>query len=350
MEIFETLVGPPVFTGSTNSEIIQTSLRLTLNTIGNLDSLHILSDLTVFREEVKVVKVKKGQIPEIIPENEIAIYLRNSSLKALCSIALSLSVPNEVDHALAVSFSNVATLVDSICFTLSSLRARFDNTVTRDGMIQEGIWGLILLIFILRNNVESMTVLLSSTETMAALLLFSTEESLSLYCLQIFEIISLSTNPLALTFLDENLVLKISDIVLRASNDTENNSAVTFGSANTPGKGGKEKEKPAKKDKNIVVEKSEKMGAVKQTSRQNLARIKIAASTLSSICERNGSAIDPDTISRVVQYFSKILMEKSLWDLAQTQTAEPYDINLCDVFDKCCIFIGAVGLIDVALL
>ena len=340
-----------MFSGSPNATDVQQSLRNIIGAGGDLEFFHIISDLALFREEVKVVKAKKGAPTEIIPENEIAIYLRNSSLKALCSIVISLSSPNKVDPVLSIALSSVKGLVDSICLVLVNLRSRFEDQITKDGMIQEGIWALLVLIFILRNNTSSMAVLLAS-ETIGTLLQFSKEQSFSLYCLQVFELISLNTDSSALKFLDEQLVLRIADAVLRASDDlstrTDTAPAVSFGGAGAAGSV-KAKEKPAKRDKTpLLADTSVKIeaGAIKYTPRQNLACINVAANALAAICERNGSAVTPEVIARIVLYFSKVLSDKSAWDLAQSPLAEPFDVNLCDTFDKCCICLGNIGLID----
>ena len=342
LDVLDALIGQPLFSGSPSAEIIQKSLQCILNSGGNLEFLRAISDLTVYKE-IKAGAIKKSTSIDIPLENESAIYFRNTSLKALCSIVASLSSPNKIDRRISESFASVPTLFQSICLALENLRSRFDDKTTRDGMIQEGIWGLVTLIFILKNKSASIGILLPN-EIITVLLAFSAEESLSLYCLQIFELISHSADETGITYLTEQLVLRVTDALQRATDDQDfrlDTTTTTSVGALTPA--GKGKEKLTKKA--VVVEKSERVGAVKQSPRQNLACIKVAASTIAAVCVKNGSSITGDIIPRIVSYFAKILNDKTAWELAQSTIAEPFDIDLSDVFDECCICLGSIGLI-----
>lgn len=341
-DILEAFIGPPSFSGSANADIVQKSLRYVLNAGGDLGFLSVISDLAIYKEG----KAKVGVSLEVPNENESlkeSVCFRNTSLKALCSIVLSLSSPNKIDKGLSESFASVPTLLHSVCLALGKLRCRFDDRSTRDGMIQEGIWGLITLIFVLRNDSASMAILISS-EAVKDLLAYSADESLSFYSLQIFELMSLSSVATATAYLTEQFVLRVTDILQRATEDQDFRLDITTSTsvgALTPA--GKSKEKMTKKT--AVVEKSERVGAVKLSPRQNLACIKVAACILAAVSKRNGSSIIADVIPRIVSYFSKVLSDKTAWELAQSVMAEPFDVDLYDVFDKCCVCLGAIGLI-----
>ena len=342
LDVLDALLGQPLFSGSPGAEIVQKSLQCVLNGGGNLEFLRAISDLTVLKE-IGARATKKSISIDVPLENESAIYFRNTSLKALCSIVASLSSPNKIDRGISESFASVPTLFSSICIALENLQCRFDDKTTRDGMIQEGIWGLIILIFVLKNKSASIDISLSS-EIIAVILAYSAEESLSLYCLQIFELMSHSEDLTVITYLTDQLVLRVTDALQRATDDQDfrlDTTTTTSVGALTPA--GKGKEKLTKKA--AVVEKSERVGAVKQSPRQYLACIKVAASTITAICVKRGSSITGDVIPRIVSYFSKILNDKTAWELAQSIIAEPFDIDLSDVFDECCICLGSIGLI-----
>jgi Ankyrin repeat len=348
----ESFVGSPSFTGSTNAGPVQQSLKDIVACSGDLNVLRVLSDLTVFSEDLKVPKQKKG-IPMGIPqESEIAIYLRHTSLKVLCGMCLILSAPNAFDQGLAESFASVASLAETICLVVENLRIRHNDPSTKDGMLQEGIWGLKLLMFLLRNCPSSISVFRSGylLETLREFLM---EEALSVFCLQILEIISLSNDSAFINFMDEELVAKITDAVLKATEESTNRADVIANGnigivAATPGKG-----KSAKKEKgnytndssSLAVGKSDKADMFRQTRRQKVACIKLAAKTLTAICDKNGQALSEYQISRLVVSFSKVLSDKSIWELTQAPIAEPYDISLVDTIERCCVFMGALGLV-----
>ena len=350
--VLESFVGSPSFMVSSNASAVQQSLGAIISCSGDLNVLRVLSDLTLFSEELKAPKQKKGLPIEIPQESEIAIYLRHTSLKVLCSMCLILSAPNTFDQGLAESFASVASLVESICLVLENLRIRYSDPSTKEGMLQEGIWGLTLLLFLLRNCPSSISVL-HSGDLLETLREFIMEESFSVFCLQILEIISLSNDKAFINFMDEELVARITDAVFKATEESTNRADIiangTMGiTAVIPGKG-----KSAKKDKgncandssSQAVGKSDKADIFRQTRRQKVACIKLAAKTLTAICEKNGQALSEYQISRLVLSFSKVLSDKSIWELTQTPIAEPYDISLVDTIERICMFIGALGLV-----
>ena len=322
---------------------------------GDLNLLGRIAELLVYEEKLKVPKAKKGLPIELLEESDAAIFLRYASLKSICSIISSLSAPNDVDSKLAEAFSCVTGLVESICPLMQSLSVRYDDDLKKDGMLKEGLWGLRVLTFILRMNPLALQVLVSSP-LIATLRKFAREECFSLHCLQIFEIITLSQVASSIMFIDEETVDMIASILLQATEEsTSRADFVVIPNAGTsaaiPGKG-----KSAKKEKtlppldayNLTGGKSEKSDAFKQTRRQKLACFKVASHTLTSICDSKSTALTPCLISRLVLYFSKTLLNRSAWELATAPTAEPYDVDLSDVFNECCIFLGTLGLLESA--
>jgi ankyrin repeat protein len=321
---------------------------------GDLNLLGRIAELLVYEEKLKVPKAKKGLPIELLEESDAAIFLRYTSLKSICSIISSLSAPNDVDLKLAEAFSCITGLVESICPLIQSLSFRYDDDLKKDGMLKEGLWGLSVLSFILRMNPLALQVLVSSP-LIATLRKFATEECFSLHCLQIFEIITLSQVASSIVFIDEETVVMIASILLQATEESTCRADLAVipnggTSAAIPGKG-----KSAKKEKtlppdanNLTGGRSEKSDAFKQTRRQKLACFKVASHTLTAICDSKSTALTPCLISRLMLFFSKMLLNRSAWDLATAPTAEPYDVDLSDVFSECCIFFGTLGLLESA--
>ena len=117
LDVLDALLGQPLFSGSPGAEIVQKSLQCVLNGGGNLEFLRAISDLTVLKE-IGARATKKSISIDVPLENESAIYFRNTSLKALCSIVASLSSPNKIDRGISESFASVPTLFSSICIAL----------------------------------------------------------------------------------------------------------------------------------------------------------------------------------------------------------------------------------------
>jgi ankyrin repeat protein len=322
---------------------------------GDLNLLGKIAELLVYEEKLKVPKAKKGLPVELLEESDAAIFLRYTSLKSICSIVSSLSAPNDLDLRLAEAFSCVTGLVESICPLIQSLSVRYDDDLKKDGMLKEGLWGLSVLSFILRMNPLALQVLVSSP-LIATLRKFATEECFSLHCLQIFEIITLSQVATSLTFIDDETVDMVASILLQATEESTSRADLAVipnagTSAAIPGKGKsakKEKTLPPLDASNLTGGRSEKSDAFKQTRRQKVACFKVASHTLTSICDSKSTALTPCLISRLVLYFSKILLNRSAWDLATAPTAEPYDVDLSDVLNECCIFLGTLGLLESA--
>ena len=333
--------------------MVQASLKCVIEDHGDLNLLGRIAEFLVYEESPKVPKIKKGLPVELLQESDAAIYLRYTSLKAICSIVFSLSAPNNVDAELAVAFSCVTGLNESICPLIQSLSVRYDDDLKKDGMLQEGLWALSVLNFIFRKNSTAVQ-LLASFPLVATLRKFAAEECFSLHCLQIFEIITLSQVTTSLGYVDLDTVDAIESILLLATEDSTNRADLamipgTGVSATTPGKGKlvkKEKTPPLDANNTLTGGKSEKSDAFRQTRRQKLACFKVAARTLTSICDSNSTVLTPCIISRLVPYFSKTLLNRAAWDLAASPIAEPYDIDLSDVFDECGIFLGSLGQLE----
>ena len=216
-----TFLGPPIYVKNTSSsDHVRSALRVVYDVLGgHLDTLKIMTDMCIYKEEIKVVKPKKGQ-PIIIPsEGDGPIYIRRQSLKALCSIAASMSAPNTVDPELCTAFASIPTFTETICTVLIQfLKPRFlsHHDHDKESMLPEAVWALIVLVFILRNNRDASLPVILSSNVLPTLKTFSTDATLSLFCLEIFEIVSYHADDLT-GFLEEDTLLAIASVVSKSA-------------------------------------------------------------------------------------------------------------------------------------
>jgi hypothetical protein len=346
LDIFDSFVGQPSSSESLNAGDLQESLRNTVSRTGHLEVFRIIIDLAIYKEEVKVVKPKKGQPIEIPVENVTVVNLRLTSLKVLYGIVCSLSEPNFVDYDLCIAFACVGALTETICAILISLKTRYLEEASRSGMLQEGTWALMILIFVLRNNTSAMNVILSA-EIISTLQLFAKEETFSVCCLQLFELMSLDSGDAVEDYFDEEFVLVITSVVVKASEEPVD--AVATGTAIGVPVTASKKVPLAKKEKSSakidISPRAQLKIDSKLTHKQCLGCIKIATKTLTAICKRKGSVITPGAIELLVQSISRVMLDSRAWDTARSSKS-PLDVEISDTFDRCCILIGAVGLID----
>ena len=212
-----TFLGPPIYVKNTSSsDNVKSALRVVYDVLGgHLDTLKILTDMCIYKEEVKVVKPKKGQPLIIPPESDGPIEIRRQSLKALCSIAASMSVPNTVDAELCIAFASIPSFTETICTLLTQfLKPRFlsHHDHDKEGVLSEAVWALIVLVFVLRNNLSASLSVVLSSDVLPTLKTFATDATLSLFCLEVFEIVSYHADALA-GFLEEDTLMVIAHVV-----------------------------------------------------------------------------------------------------------------------------------------
>ena len=195
---------------------MKSALRVVYDVLGgHLDTLKILTDMCIYKEEVKLVKPKKGQPLIIPPEGDGPIEIRRQSLKALCSIAASMSAPNTVDAEICTALASIPSLTETICTVLIQfLKPRFlsHHDHDKESMLPEAVWALIVLVFILRNNLKAALPVVLSSNVLSTLTTYSTDATLSLFCLEVFEIVSYHADDLS-GVLEEDTLMAIASVV-----------------------------------------------------------------------------------------------------------------------------------------
>ena len=136
-------------------------------------------------------------------------------------------------------------------------------------------------------------------------------------------------------------------------------------------------------DLSAVEHKVEEKPLTANPERMCLACVKIAANTLIAVCQRHGVAMTIAVVEAIAPSFSKIMLNKATWELAQAGVCsstllhiyqhinshtcpsmhllidphtfslsshvaadEPFDVDLTTVYEKISVWYGAVGLVN----
>ena len=355
MDVLLTFLGAPAFSRSPSADHVQAALHVVRETLGgHLGTLKILVDMLVFKEDIKLPKPKKGQPVLIPPENEEPIYIRKAALKVLCSVASALSTPNHVDTEISQAFAEIPAFADTLCVLLETFLApRFaSDEHEREHVLQEAGWALLTLVFVLRNHRAAALPALLASNALSVVVTLSNEPSLSALSLQVFEIVALHAPSLD-GVIEEGAVLAVVDVAVKAADALHAyGEAANADAAGGKGGGKAAPAKPAAKGKgDAPAESTEKdipKGHTAPAHRLHLASIKLVATTLVAVCERNGRAVTVAAAVQLVPSLAKVMANKAAWEVAQAPADEPFDVDLSDTFEKCSILLGAIGLVGTA--
>ena len=355
LDVLLSFLGAPVFSKSPVADHVHAALRVVCEALGgHLATLKILVDMLVFKEDIKLPKPKKGQPVVIPPENEEPIYIRKHALKVLCSVAAALSAPNTVDADICKAFANVPAFADTLCVLLESFLApRFasPDEHEREHVLQEAGWALLSLVFVLQHNRDVALPALLASNVLPVLATLSSEPSLSTLCLQVYETVALHA-PTLDGVLEEAAVTTVVDVVVKAADALHAHAEAANADAGGKGGGKAAPAKPAGKGKGDVptegAEKAVPKGHPAPPHRLQLASVKLAATTLVAVCERNGRAVTAAAVAVLVPSLTKAMGNKAAWEIAQAPADEPFDLDLADTFEKCSILFGAIGLVGTA--
>ena len=308
------------------------ALKALLESEGHLDALQVLSNLLVYKDEIKKVKevkikVKKGEpIPEpeppaIEPDSALSVELRSSSLKAVYSFAAALDflpayLPDEVVLALKRAFAKIPDLASNLCAVVLGVRGNpggFDSPSLVDRLsaggedvalvTQEGVHALASLALVARHGPPSqvLQVVMSSGVLDALPSLTSANESLSLHCTLLLDVLSLDAQGLQFVI-----------------------SPPTLG---------------------LLLVTAEAAAAAASSSRSRTAELATVVKTFTLIAEQaDGSVFEvDDTVTRLVAAVTAAMMNPAVWTLCQAPDGYPYNVPLWELVNACCILLGSLG-------
>ncbi len=212
----------------TDKALIITALAEIHSAESNLNCLQALSDVAVYKEEVKKKKAPKGknkvEVPEEpVIENPLIVDMRDLAVKCLYCISCSLySDHSSLNKTLRTAVAavpnilfNLGLLVCMLSEKLTALPADCSDVPSRVGIFQHLEYALMSLVFVLKYTTdESAAVALLETPLLDNIASLANETLLTHYCLQVLEAVSRcgagadklaeSHQPLLLTLLERS--------------------------------------------------------------------------------------------------------------------------------------------------
>lgn len=304
---------------------------------GHLGVLEVLSNLLVYKDEVKKVKevkvkVKKGEpVPEyvpppIVPDSELSVELRASALKAVYGFAESLKflpayMPKETVLALKKSFARIPGLASNLSSVIlgvrgnpggedsASLRERLasEDAAAAATAAQDGANALASLVLVVRYNPdEALKVLMASgmlgSDVFPSL---ASHEFLSFHCAQLLDVLSQNVDGL------QQFVLKPTTFSLL-----------------------------------LTMTEAAAAAAAASGSRERIAELLTEVKTFTLIADRAGLSLHGNTVPSLVTAVSAAMLNSSVWSVCQAVPEKPFEAPLSDLVNSCCIMLGSLGKVN----
>lgn len=331
---------------------IPTAFRLVLVTEGNLDVLKVLSDTCVFREEVKKPKKKKAknappEEEEVILEDPMYETLRRKALKSLYCVVRALHSENETMNDLKIAVAKIDGFSKNLCDLLMVLKSDLvkESIDLRMKSIQDCIYAMMMLVFVLRHSADA-AVAFTKSELVSCLRELAAEKRLTLYCIQILELLSAQKEGIALLNTADSQAL-LQELLTGASKAL-NEPAEDAPAVNAKDKGAK-KEAPKKGAPEVVMEdpleKLDWIAVVPQ--RSALVSIKLLGKVYIALGSQLNATFDLDIVRDVAVILSKTLLNPSAHEIYRSALQQaPFDESLTDSIDVLCIAVGTLGQVS----
>lgn len=296
---------------------------------GSLQPLQILSDLLVYRDEVKKikevkVKVKKGDPipepvpPEVSPESELSVELQSNSLRALHLFAEAVGtfpaflaedavvtlrrhfglVPNVAAHASRVVLGIAQQL-------LAALAAGDDaaRTAAEAAAGLHGIWAMECITLAMRYNPEAAQTFVDSGLMEHLPALAASSPALTICCLQVLDLLSIN-GPHTLELVKKPTV--VSFLVQTAEAAVAN-----------------------------------------MAQREAVLQMASVVKTLSLLAEQAGEVFEEnEVVSRVVTAVSAFMQNAGVWEACRIPDKKQYNAPLSTFQNSCCILLGSLAKIS----
>ena len=327
------------------------AIKLLHDSQGNLLPLQALSNLIIFKEEVKKVKSpkkKKGEpedVPPPIIESDLVIELRLNALRSLYNVAISLSQPGTTDYKLIEAFAAIPNFVSNLSSVLmNDLATRFNDPEKRASMIQEGIWALKLMCVLLLGDVEYVLQIAISAGLIEFLPIFSQETNFTLLCTEFYKCMSESQCGFS-TVAEDNNMQSLLKTLIDASSTIKNAAVINAAPVVAAGK---KDDKGKKGAEPVVVEDTSANKGVEE--KLALSYVKLVVQIFTAVARRNGaSAFTTDMIVHINGAIADIIVNKTVFEIINTKDTKAGGIYLGDLVDICVIFYGEVASIDETL-
>lgn len=338
-----------------DESVVLAAVKAIVAAEGNLNILNVLVLLTVFKEEVKV---KSKQSTDRVSNEDLITHLHFAATKILYVISEQIVH----DKTLMKHFVSIPNILQTLSEALKGLSIIFQDELVRGKMIEEGIWVLCCIVRILKNT-ENIIPSFLRLQILDIIISFSNEPNFTLYCLQIFELISVDTSSsdsLA-TVSDISLmnhllsllrvtttklghvdsgVKDISRPPTAPAKDTKKGSFI---------KGSSKQAKDASKDEAPVAA-APKAVEIKTYSKANPTRLlvsyaQILVNIFTTVAKHPNFyvAFDEEISAEVVELCKTFMLEKDIWTLCNQPIADPVDVPIQSLILDVSILFGCLG-------
>lgn len=329
---------------------ILASFQLTLSTDGDLDMLKVLSDTCVFREEIKKPKKKKvaknapPEEEETILEDPMYETLRRKALKSLYCAVRVLHAEKDDAKDLKTAFAKVEGLSKNLCDLIMVLKNDISKAAIdlRIKSIQDCIYALMVLVFVLRHNADA-AIAFTKSALASSVKELATEKRLTLYCVQILEILSAHKEGITMLSAAGNQALLL-ELVTGASKamsePTEDAAAV-----NAKDKG--KKEPPKKGAPEVVEDPLDKLDWIAVApQRSAVVSIKLISKMFIALGSQLNAVIDVAIVRELASILSKTLLNASVYEMYRSAQQAPLDETLTDSVDVLCVAVGTLAQVS----
>jgi len=303
-------------------------------------------------------------------EDPLYTSVRNTALKCTYRIVVSLiNIPKIKYEIIQKGFFSIGNLYSNL---FQFLREHLEN-IAEHQVLQNAIYALVSLALTCRYNTDAVDSFVSKSSTdldspidsvdisvkttqkplLSIVQSLAKVETVSLYCIQIQEIICHRPKGLLLLSMEDNKSILISELERFGKKLTEL-ADVAAAAAIPPGKGGKEA--PAKKEekgkKGVVAEPvhtehKEVLEQVLVEPKRNIAcMVKLCCKIFTEMAVNNSSAIDEATARRVGKVAGQLLVTHGLWEVVREPDGPPWDESAFDVVEELCIMVGSIGAVS----
>jgi ankyrin repeat protein len=338
------------FLDSKQDECIVSCLELTRTAEANLNVLKVFSEAFNFREEVKKPKKKKSknapaEEEEVPQEDPLFDAIRRASLKAMYAIVRTLHSAPETLKDLQRAVANVPEFLTQVCSALTWLKKDLSSEKVDQKVkaVQDSIYALMILVFVLRHNADS-AIEFCKSDVLGILPELASEKKLTLYCIQILDI--LSTFKQGIAVLNTPPMQALMMTLLGNAGRALSEPAEDAPPANAKDKGKKEAPK-----KGAVVEAVEdpmdKLDFIAVTpQRSAVASIKLLCRAYTAIAAQMNASLELETARSFSALVSAAILSPVAHEVSRSPHQAPLDESLTDSIDAMCIALGTFGLVS----
>lgn len=367
------------FLETAETHVLLSALDTLVLPTGDLNGLNFLSDILIFKEEIKIPKPKKGGNANeevIIPENELVISIRLGAMKAIFEISthiLNYQNTSEDNHShyqsLGKSFASLPSLFENVLKAIDTCHQNLvpitSSQAAKESQLQYAFWSLSSLFQFLSFNPTCITKLCESS-TLKIISSLAKEDMLTTACLKIFKVLSTSEVGVTVISGDETQTMQCFIDILVSSTDRLHEAAAAAIAATAAASGTKGKEVKKEVVKKDDKSKAKTVAVDHESNVDENANHKtviedpntLAVTYINLIChilfavslkQESSSVMTEEYIQKITSILAGACKNAILWSIAQAHGTNPTDatvVDLTSTVEICCSLIGSFGNIS----